>query len=48
MDVDSMIDASVLAEYIEDNPYSPFPQFFLTEHPDFATLSILYGKMYSL
>ncbi|MGN7402914.1 hypothetical protein ACTHO0_23955 [Cytobacillus praedii] len=26
---------------MEDNPYSPFPQFLLTEHPDFATSSII-------
>lgn len=25
VDVDSIINAGVLAEYIEDHPYSPFP-----------------------
>lgn len=45
LDVDSIINAASLAEYIEDNPYSPFPQLFLTERPDFAAAEILQGRI---
>ncbi|MCS0674518.1 spore germination protein [Cytobacillus firmus] len=45
VDVDSIINAGVLAEYIEDNPYSPFPQLLLTERPDFAASEILQGRI---
>jgi len=45
VDVDSIINAGVLAEYIEDHPYSPFPQLLLTERPDFAASEILQGRI---
>jgi spore germination protein len=45
VNVDSILNAGVLAEYIEDNPYSPFPQLLLTERPDFAALEILQGRI---
>ena len=44
VDVDSILNAGTLAEYIEDNPYSPFPQLLLTERPDFAAAEILQGR----
>lgn len=43
--VDSILNAGVLAEYIEDNPYSPFPQLLVTERPDFAASEISQGKI---
>nr|WP_232284453.1 spore germination protein [Bacillus timonensis] len=45
MKVDSITNCVVLQEYIEDNPYSPFPQFHLTERTDFAALEILAGRI---
>ncbi|WP_179602475.1 spore germination protein [Neobacillus driksii] len=45
IDVDSILNAASLAEYIEDNPYSPFPQLFITERPDFAAAEILQGRI---
>jgi spore germination protein len=45
IDVDSILNSASLAEYIEDNPYSPFPQLFLTERPDFAAAEILQGRI---
>ncbi|MDF2036368.1 spore germination protein [Cytobacillus oceanisediminis] len=45
IDVDSVINAGALAEFIEDNPYSPFPQLLLTERPDFAASEILQGRI---
>ncbi|MFE8698353.1 spore germination protein [Cytobacillus sp. FJAT-53684] len=43
--VDEIINTGVLAEYIEDNPYSPFPQLLITERPDMAALEILEGRI---
>ncbi|KKB39010.1 Spore germination protein GerKA [Bacillus thermotolerans] len=45
VDVDSVLGAGELAEYIEDHPYSPFPQLLLTERPDFAASEILQGRI---
>ncbi|MFL6560112.1 MAG: spore germination protein, partial [Bacillus sp. (in: firmicutes)] len=45
LDVDCILNAASLAEYIEDNPYSPFPQLFLTERPDFAAAEIFQGRI---
>jgi len=45
LDVDSILNTGELAEYIEDNPYSPFPQFVSTERPDAAASHILQGRM---
>ncbi|NOV01755.1 spore germination protein [Paenibacillus planticolens] len=45
LDVDTVINTGELAEYIEDNPYSPFPQFILTERPDAAASQILQGRI---
>lgn len=44
IDVDAVINTGELAEYIEDNPYSPFPQFILTERPDSAVSQLLQGR----
>ncbi|WHZ04103.1 spore germination protein [Neobacillus sp. YX16] len=48
IDVDSILNSASLAEYIEDNPYSPFPQLFLTERPDFAAAEILQGRIVTI
>ncbi|XKK19953.1 spore germination protein [Bacillus sp. CB102A.1] len=40
----SIVNAGELVKYIEDNPYSPFPQFLLTERPDTAVAHLLEGK----
>lgn len=45
LNVDSILNSSALAEYIEDNPLSPFPQLLLTERPDFAASEILQGRI---
>ncbi|MEH7381238.1 spore germination protein [Bacillus sp. JJ1533] len=43
--VDSIINTGILAEFIEDNPYSPFPQLLLTERTDLAASEILEGRI---
>ncbi|WP_010503824.1 spore germination protein [Paenibacillus elgii] len=45
LDVDVIINTGELAELIEDNPYSPFPQFIMTERPDAAASQILQGRI---
>lgn len=42
--VDAVTSTGELIEFIEDNPYSPFPQFMLTERPDLAVSHILQGR----
>lgn len=45
IDVDAILNTGELAEFIEDNPYSPFPQFITTERPDAAASQILQGRI---
>ncbi|KPV59890.1 spore gernimation protein [Paenibacillus sp. A3] len=44
LDIDAVINTGELAELIEDNPYSPFPQFIATERPDSAAAQLLQGR----
>ncbi|GAA3333064.1 hypothetical protein GCM10020331_095660 [Ectobacillus funiculus] len=44
LDVDTILNAGELEEFIEDNSYSPFPQFISTERPDAAASHILQGR----
>ncbi len=44
INVDAILNTGELAELIEDHPYSPFPQFLLTERPDNAASHLLKGK----
>ena len=44
INVDAIINTGELIEFIEDNPYSPFPQMMLTERPDTAVSHILQGR----
>lgn len=45
LDVDAMIDSTVLAQLIDDNSLSPFPQFLMTERPDRFCEGLLNGKL---
>ncbi|MFJ7730014.1 spore germination protein [Neobacillus sp. NPDC097160] len=45
LEIDFLSNTASLAEYIEDNPYSPFPQLFITERPDFAASEIFQGRI---
>lgn len=42
--IDGILDSTVLEEFIEDNPYSPFPQILTTERPDIVTSGLLEGR----
>ncbi|MCF6093300.1 spore germination protein [Microaerobacter geothermalis] len=45
IDVDSILESGYLEEYIEDSPFSPFPQIEHTERPDKAAAAILEGRI---
>lgn len=45
INTDSLLDSGALAQYIEDNPYSPFPQAFYSERPDRIKSQIMSGKI---
>ncbi|MBO8137608.1 MAG: spore germination protein [Desulfotomaculum sp.] len=44
LDVDSIINTGELAEFIEDNSFSIFPQFQISERPDAVASHILQGR----
>lgn len=44
-DVDSILDGSCIEQYIEDNPFSVFPQIQYTERPDKVAASLLEGRV---
>lgn len=43
--IDDALDSAVLAQLIEDRPFTIFPQFMLTELPDRFAYSLLNGKI---
>ncbi|WP_028551420.1 spore germination protein [Paenibacillus sp. UNC451MF] len=45
IDVDGLMGSSYIEEFIEDNPYSPFPQMQYTERPDVVCASLLEGRI---
>ncbi|KEO83833.1 spore germination protein [Tumebacillus flagellatus] len=45
INVDSILNSGELVELIEDNPYSPFPQFITSERPDTVASQILQGRL---
>lgn len=44
-DVDSILDGSCIEQYIEDAPFSIFPQIQYTERPDKVAASLLEGRV---
>ncbi|MED0669616.1 spore germination protein [Aneurinibacillus aneurinilyticus] len=44
IDVDTIISTGELEGFIEDNPYTPFPQFAITERPDTTASHLLQGR----
>lgn len=45
IDVDHLKSSGEIEEFIEDNPYSPFPQMLYTERPDRAVSYLTEGKV---
>jgi len=44
IDIDAVLETGYIEELIEDDPYSPFPQFQYTERPDNAVAQLLEGR----
>ncbi len=45
IDIDGVWESGMVEEFIEDAPFSPFPQLLSTERPDVATSSLLEGRL---
>jgi hypothetical protein len=45
IDIDGVLESGYIEELIEDNPFSPFPQFQNTERPDVVAANLLEGKV---
>lgn len=45
IDADGFTDSTFIEEWIEDNPYSPFPQLQATERPDVVVSSLMEGRV---
>jgi hypothetical protein len=45
IDIDGVLDSGTVEEFIEDHPYSPFPQLLDTERPDVAVANLLEGRV---
>lgn len=45
VDIDGILDTGYLEEFIEDSPFSPFPQVEHTERPDKVTAGLLAGRV---
>ncbi|MBW4083614.1 spore germination protein [Paenibacillus sp. S150] len=43
--IDGVLESSYLEEFIEDHPYSPFPQIQNSERPDTAAAALLEGRV---
>ncbi|MBM4761097.1 spore germination protein [Bacillus sp. B15-48] len=45
IDIDGILESGMVEEFIEDNPYSPFPQVLSTERPDVVVSALLEGRV---
>ncbi|MBS4202105.1 spore germination protein [Bacillus sp. FJAT-49732] len=45
INIDGILESEYIEELIEDNPFSPFPQFLSTERPDVVCANLLEGRV---
>ncbi|MDM5327202.1 spore germination protein [Neobacillus sp. CF12] len=45
IDIDAILDVGYLEQFIEDNPFSPFPQTQTTERPDKTVANLVEGRV---
>nr|WP_233523105.1 spore germination protein [Peribacillus saganii] len=45
IEFDSVLDSGIIEQFIEDNPYSPFPQIQTTERPDRVVGNLIEGRV---
>lgn len=48
IEVDSVFDTNMLLQYIDDSPYSVFPQFLTSERPDAISSKLVAGRIVGL
>ena len=44
IEIDGVLESGYIEQFIEDSPYSPFPQLLYTERPDVACANLLEGR----
>ncbi|MFP7296801.1 spore germination protein [Neobacillus niacini] len=44
IEIDGVLESGYIEQFIEDNPYSPFPQLLYTERPDVVSANLLEGR----
>ncbi|WP_144556004.1 spore germination protein [Bacillus sp. X1(2014)] len=44
INIDGVLESGYIEQFIEDNPYSPFPQILYTERPDVVCANLLEGR----
>lgn len=45
IDIDGILGSSYIEEYLDDSPFSPFPQLQYTERPDITAAALLEGRV---
>ncbi|UOF88859.1 spore germination protein [Fodinisporobacter ferrooxydans] len=45
IDIDGVLESGYIEELLEDNPFSPFPQFQNTERPDAVAANLMEGRV---
>lgn len=45
IDIDGVLESGYIEEFIQDDPYSPFPQLGVTERPDRTAAALLEGRV---
>lgn len=45
INIDAILDSGYIQQFLEQNPYTPFPQMLVTERPDVTAGSIYEGKI---
>jgi hypothetical protein len=45
IEIDGVLESGYIEEFIEDSPFSPFPQMLNTERPDVTAASLLEGRV---
>ncbi|MDR6555580.1 spore germination protein [Paenibacillus qinlingensis] len=48
IEIDAVYDGNMFSQYIDDFPYSLFPQFLITERPDTAVSKLVGGRMLAI
>jgi len=45
IEIDAILDSGYIEQFIEDDPYSPFPQISITERPDHVAAELYEGRV---